>query len=854
MDRKEENGVESSVFMKPAPTEMGRSKKIEKETSFSSPKSEANGEEEMESDEDKGDDEGADDEENDNDETCQENDDHVETDYFFCRHGTQDGEKLASRSTECEEKRPEEFEYIETSLKEETKRSACTQTTLSELIGVEFRSLAKKSRDSFNQLQNVCPHGDAFWRKSFENAFHDLAQAWNFQQHYREILVHTEIYGLQRVEIGRMGCMLAELWFHWFLRSNDEKYLKESHLFYSTVRNRAYFGRVAKYSQSAKDWIEVFRFYARFIIVCAILHDAPMIQKLVQELEYLVKRTRVIPDDRFRAVVRQWTSVLEEVSRFRHLYLYESRCIRRLPPRVSIRDTGHAKPLLFECVFVESRPQQVKFSEFSVDCLRMLRSIRQIGFISRGQTPSGDSSCASDDQAESIESGGSSQDSQHQEPVSGSFPRDGSRDQNMSASMSVGVSHGTSMIGGVDVDTPHPVGDGSLRKDPFTMDAGVKHDSRSGVRDDMEEKRRETKSDEVRRESEAEEGMFGEMEMDDHQQKNQKTHEESGRKQALSTTQEATERPHVTVLYRPSVAELLTCLNMAFLDVTKLEKIAPIKTKPSFLLYFSCNVVERDADSWGIALRDMTEVLTFEDIQPIASRFPTVIIMESNFPSLFFRKSSLPSNVVCLCDPCARVDNPASLASSLTLPTSSRLGQGLLAQFRRSQHGSLLTLFLYHPIFAVAHCSGCSSAVFDREYDLLDAMINTFLREIYMWIANPVVSRQFHPLITKMCSDENLLNIVIRFLFCVSFLWFHKAFKGNEEDDELKERERDKEREVHEGRRGSSMNTYSHLRLPYMIPSLSVALMKELCDRMEIHVQGVAELLEIQEQFAFGSV
>jgi hypothetical protein len=622
-------------------------------------------------------------------------------------------------------------------------------------------------------------------------------------------------------------------------------------------------------TRSTKDWIEVFRFYSRFIVVCAILHDAPMIEKLVQELEYLVKRTRTIPDHRFRAIVRQWTSVLEEVSRFRHLYSYEGRCIRRMPPRVSIRDTGHAKPLLFECIFVESRPQQVKFSEFSVDCLRMVRSIRQIGFLSSGKASSGEntsdeqaviissshliSSChvimschhlisshhliischhlischhviisSHVKQAESIESGGeSSQDSQHH----GDEDRDGN-------GVSGGVSEGEdkSRIGGLQVNTPHPSGDGTLRKDLFSMDIDVKHDHQKEVSDGTEEKGIER----------GEEGMFGEMEMDEQHQK----------KEQLST-QEATERPHVTVLYRPSVAELLSCLHMAFLDVTKLEKIAPIKTKPSFLLYFSCNIVERDPDSWGIALRDMTEVLTFEDIQPIASRFPTLIIMESNFPSLFFRKSSLPSNVVCLCDPCARVDNPASLSTSLTLP-SSRLAQGLLAQFRRSQHGSLLTLFLYHPIFAVAHCSGCSSAVFDREYDLLDAMINTSLREIYMWIANPVISKQFHPLITKMCSDENLLNIIIRFLFCVSFLGFHKAFRGTDEEDELKERERDQEREVHDGRRGSSINTYSHLRLPYVIPSFSVSLMKELSDRMLVHVQGVTELLEIQEQFAFG--
>jgi hypothetical protein len=73
-------------------------------------------------------------------------------------HHQTDGLKLLSKIEESEETAAEDFDFIETSLKQETKRSACTQTTLSELIGMEFKSLSKKSRDSFNQLQYVSPH------------------------------------------------------------------------------------------------------------------------------------------------------------------------------------------------------------------------------------------------------------------------------------------------------------------------------------------------------------------------------------------------------------------------------------------------------------------------------------------------------------------------------------------------------------------------------------------------------------------------------------------------------------------------------------------------------------------------
>lgn len=56
--------------------------------------------------------------------------------------------------------------------------------------------------------------------------------------------------GLKRYEIGEIASRIAQLYYHYYLRTGDTSHLLDSFMFYQAVRERGYFNRVADESRS----------------------------------------------------------------------------------------------------------------------------------------------------------------------------------------------------------------------------------------------------------------------------------------------------------------------------------------------------------------------------------------------------------------------------------------------------------------------------------------------------------------------------------------------------------------------------------------------------------------------------
>jgi hypothetical protein len=74
---------------------------------------------------------------------------------------------------------------------------------------------------------------------------------------------------MERWEIGDIASKIGQLYYNYYLRAAEMRFLHESYVFYEAIRSRAYF------AQSATDpnlAIKQLRYFARFIIICLLLN------------------------------------------------------------------------------------------------------------------------------------------------------------------------------------------------------------------------------------------------------------------------------------------------------------------------------------------------------------------------------------------------------------------------------------------------------------------------------------------------------------------------------------------------------------------------------------------------------
>jgi hypothetical protein len=81
---------------------------------------------------------------------------------------------------------------------------------------------------------------------------------------------------MERWEIGDIASKIGQLYYNYYLRASEIRFLHESYVFYEAIRSRAYF------AQSATDpnlAIKQLRYFARFIIICLLLNRREVRQR-----------------------------------------------------------------------------------------------------------------------------------------------------------------------------------------------------------------------------------------------------------------------------------------------------------------------------------------------------------------------------------------------------------------------------------------------------------------------------------------------------------------------------------------------------------------------------------------------
>jgi hypothetical protein len=109
------------------------------------------------------------------------------------------------------------------------------------------------------------------------------SRLWKFQQEHRHQLVEV---GLKRWEIGEIASRIGQLYYNYYLRTSDAKFLSESFIFYEAILTRDYFKESDKDAPLANKQL---RYCARFIVICLLLNRREMVQLLVRQLRTLVE-------------------------------------------------------------------------------------------------------------------------------------------------------------------------------------------------------------------------------------------------------------------------------------------------------------------------------------------------------------------------------------------------------------------------------------------------------------------------------------------------------------------------------------------------------------------------------------
>ncbi|KAI7748637.1 hypothetical protein M8C21_012437, partial [Ambrosia artemisiifolia] len=238
-----------------------------------------------------------------------------------------------------------------------------------------YWSLVAKADKKFSKIRDLPYYERNRYDTYFYKVFKVYTQLWKFQQENRHKLVEA---GLKRWEIGDIASRIGQLYFGQYMRTSEASYLSESYIFYEAVLTREYYkdGILQDLNLANKQ----LRFFARFLTVCLILNRREMVYQLVNQLKMLVADCkRTFQDTDFK----EWKLVIQEITKFLNVDtafmnirpLRYSLTLDLLPDSLPHVVNAKRKLKLGDAILCSYHPNEVKFSELTIDSFRMLQCL-----------------------------------------------------------------------------------------------------------------------------------------------------------------------------------------------------------------------------------------------------------------------------------------------------------------------------------------------------------------------------------------------------------------------------------------------------------------------------------------------
>ncbi|KAG5565287.1 hypothetical protein RHGRI_001246 [Rhododendron griersonianum] len=259
-------------------------------------------------------------------------------------------------------------------------------------VSETYWSLVDKADKKFSKIRDLPYYERNRYDTYFYKVFKVYTQLWKFQQENRQKLLEA---GLKRWEIGDIASRIGQLYFGQYMRTSDASYLSESYVFYEAVLTREYFkdGLLQDLNLANKQ----LRFLARFMMVCLVLNRREMVYQLVNQLKMLVdecKRTFQETDFKeWKLVVQEIVKFLKADTAFMNIFPLRYSLVLDLHPDCLPQVAAARRKLrLRDAILSSYYPNEVKFSELTLDTFRMLQCLEwepSGSFYQSGGIPSG---------------------------------------------------------------------------------------------------------------------------------------------------------------------------------------------------------------------------------------------------------------------------------------------------------------------------------------------------------------------------------------------------------------------------------------------------------------------------------
>ncbi|XP_023006187.1 protein SCAI homolog [Cucurbita maxima] len=244
-------------------------------------------------------------------------------------------------------------------------------------VSEAYWSLVDKADRKFSKIRDLPYYERNRYEAYFHKAFKLYSQLWKLQQENRQKLVEA---GLKRWEIGEIASRIAQLYFGQYMRTSEANYLSESYVFYEAIFTREYFKEGLLQDASLAN--RQLRFLSRFLMVCLLLNRREMVHQLANQLKMLLddcKRTFQEKD------VRESKLVVQEIMKFLKA---DTAFMNIRPFRYSVVLEPHPDSLtpvppsrtkrylrLQDAILSSYHPNEVKFSELTLDTFRMIQCL-----------------------------------------------------------------------------------------------------------------------------------------------------------------------------------------------------------------------------------------------------------------------------------------------------------------------------------------------------------------------------------------------------------------------------------------------------------------------------------------------
>ncbi|KAF5946525.1 hypothetical protein HYC85_016753 [Camellia sinensis] len=222
-----------------------------------------------------------------------------------------------------------------------------------------YWSLVDKADKKFSKIRDLPYYERNRYDTYFYKVFKVYTQLWKFQQENRQKLVEA---GLKRWEIGDIASRIGQLYFGQYMRTSDASYLSESYIFYEAVLTREYFkdGLFQDLNLANKQ----LRFLARFLMVCLVLNRREMVYQLDTNFK------------EWKLVVQEIVKFLKVDTAFMNIRPLRYSLVLDLHPDLLPHVAAARRKLrLRDAILTSYYPNEVKFSELTLDTFRMLQCL-----------------------------------------------------------------------------------------------------------------------------------------------------------------------------------------------------------------------------------------------------------------------------------------------------------------------------------------------------------------------------------------------------------------------------------------------------------------------------------------------